>query len=252
MKFLKSDTAEGTQIKNGIKAMALSHPQVEFRVKQQGKLVAYWPCHDDPLQRAKSVLELDEMFEGSGDCNGIKTQVLLGAPNVTVRSSRQIWMFVQNRWVQDKGIRAAIMDGYRSLLMHGEYPYAVVFVSCPFEDIDVNIHPTKSQVKFRNSSDVFRSTNRATQGALQKNEWVHQLLGGPVENGSLENGATLDSGEFIQEGFDWSAPANMKPASLSSGDSLDGSMDGLTDGLTDSLRNGRVDSRTGDLTNGSN
>ena len=76
-------------------------------------------------------------------------------------------MFVQNRWVQDSGVQAAVIDAYRNLLMQGEYPVVAVWVHCAPDEVDVNIHPTKSQVKFRQASDSFKSVSRAVRSCLE-------------------------------------------------------------------------------------
>ncbi|MCB0341782.1 MAG: DNA mismatch repair endonuclease MutL [Bdellovibrionales bacterium] len=176
LKFLKSEAAESTQIKNVLRAMALAHPQVTFRVRHKNKLLFFWPAMSTHLQRAKQILEVDELFWGEGECNGIKTKAAMSSPNRTVKNSRQIWLFAQNRWIQDRSLQAAVIDAYRSLLMHGEFPVAAIWVSCDPEDIDVNIHPTKSQVKFLHPSDAFRSVNRAIRHTLETAPWLDAVL----------------------------------------------------------------------------
>ncbi|MCX7979389.1 MAG: DNA mismatch repair endonuclease MutL, partial [Bdellovibrionaceae bacterium] len=122
LKFLKSSAAEHTQIKNTLKALALSHPQVEFRVREEGKLIfAYSP--GARLQRCEQVLEVKPLYEGSAECDGVKATVIFAAPDQVARSAKNIWIFVQNRWVQDRGLQTAVFEAYRGLLMHGEYPY---------------------------------------------------------------------------------------------------------------------------------
>ena len=85
------------------------------------------------------------MYIGQGEANGIQAEAVMCAPNKTIKTSRQIWLFVQNRSVQDRSLQAAVIDAYRSLLMSGEYPIVTVWVKCPSEDVDVNVHPTKSR-----------------------------------------------------------------------------------------------------------
>ncbi len=177
LKFLKSETAEGTQIKNVLKAMAMAYPHVNFRVRQNGKLLFYWPTCEDRKTRVQQVLEQEDMYLGQGYSGGIQAEAVVSSPNNTAKTRRQMWMFAQNRWVQDSSIQAATMDAYRSLLMHGEYPIAAVWVTCNPDEVDVNIHPTKSQVKFRQPSDSFKSVLRAVRGCLEKAPWLHKSLG---------------------------------------------------------------------------
>lgn len=176
LKFLKSDSAEITQIKNVLKALSLSYPNVDMRVRTGGKLVYFWQKTDSLKQRAEQILEKSPLYFGEAEVEGIRAQVCISAPNVTTGNGRQIWMFAQKRWVQDRSLQAAIMDGYRSLLMHGEFPYAVAWVECDPEEIDVNIHPTKSQVKFLKASNAFRAVNRAVRSVLEQAPWVQDAL----------------------------------------------------------------------------
>ncbi|MCB0422596.1 MAG: DNA mismatch repair endonuclease MutL [Bdellovibrionales bacterium] len=176
LKFLKSDAAEGTAIKNCLKALAMAHPQVGFRVLHKGALLYFWPSQVNKQNRVEDILERSPLYIGSGECEGFKAKVVVSGPHVTVKNSRQIWIFVQGRWVQDRGLQAAVTEGYRSLLMHGEYPYAVVWLTCPTSDVDVNIHPTKSQVKFRDSSNAFRAVHRGIRQLLETAPWLKELL----------------------------------------------------------------------------
>ncbi len=171
LKFLKSDSAELTQIKNVVKAMALQHPHVEWKLKSKGKLVFIFPKTDSLLERAKVVLETDRLFQSDFKFEDFHATVIFSDPSQVVKVSRQIWIFVQNRWVQDKGLQAAVMEAYRSLLMHGQYPIAVVSLQCPADQVDVNIHPTKSQVKFLDSKKAFRAVYHGLREAIEKAPW---------------------------------------------------------------------------------
>ena len=177
LKFLKSEGAEGTAIKNCLRALAMAHPNVNFRVKQRGKLLFLWPAQEDLKSRVEQVLEKDELYFGEADCEGVKAEVVISSPNDTVKNSRQIWLYVQNRAVQDRSLQTAVSEGYRSLLMHGQFPIAAIWVHCGPEEVDVNIHPTKSQVKFRDASSAFRAVHRAVRGVLERAPWLEKMLG---------------------------------------------------------------------------
>jgi len=174
LKFLKSDTAEHTQIKNILKGLALANPQVGFRIRQKGKLLFMWPSCE-AQERCEQVLDFSPLYFGESEVGGLKASIYVGAPNKTVKTSRQIFTFVQSRIVQDRSLQAAVMDAYRSLLMHGEYPVACIFVEAPKHEVDVNIHPTKSQVKFENASNAFRVVLRSVRSVLESAPWVKDL-----------------------------------------------------------------------------
>lgn len=172
LKFLKSEAAELSQVKNVLKALAMSNPQVQFKIKSQSKILYFWPACEHVSERVQQVLEQKEMFYGEIEIGTYKARVVLGSPKNVLRQSRQMWIFVQGRWVQDRSLQAAVMEGYRNLLMHGEFPIAAVFVECDPEDIDVNIHPTKSLVKFREPNKAFKVTVEAVRKVLSESPWV--------------------------------------------------------------------------------
>jgi DNA mismatch repair protein MutL len=197
LKFLKSDAAEISQIKQVLKALALAHHQIEFRLRYRGEMVYYWPAQSARKERVIQVLEQSEIYEIQGERDGIKVEVAFAPPHKTVRTSRQIWVFVQGRWVQDRRIQTAVTEAYRSLLMHGEFPVAIVWMTCDPQDIDVNIHPTKSQVKFRDDKSAFRSVHQTLRKGLESAPWVQSLLGDGLE--ARERARGFDFSEVVSE-----------------------------------------------------
>lgn len=176
LKFLKSDTAEVTQIRLVLKAMALSTHRVSFRIRVKGKLLHFWPESSSLQERAEQVLESKSLFYAEGSEQGIQVKVTFSAPHQVVANNRQIWIFVRGRWVTDRGLMAAVMESYRNLLMHGEYPIVALWVDLPPDEVDVNIHPTKSQVKFLDNSRVFRAVLHVLRSALARSPWLEEIL----------------------------------------------------------------------------
>jgi DNA mismatch repair protein MutL len=172
LKFLKSDAAESAQIKSVLKALALAHPNVQFRVRSKGQLQSFWPAKADWKSRAEEVLDFKPFYEAQGEENGIQVRALLGSPNHTLQQNRGLWIFVQDRWVQDRSLAVAVIEAYRHLLMHGEYPQVVLSLHVPKEFVDVNVHPTKSQVKFIDAQKVFRAVHHVLRATLEQAPWV--------------------------------------------------------------------------------
>ena len=172
LKFLKSEAAENQAIKQVIKAFALSHPSVEFKYFESDKLVLFYPKSSSWIERCQGVLESkNQLFETEFVSDGWQAKMAFSSPQDVAKTSRQIWIFVQDRFVQDRALQTAITDAYRSLLMHGEYPTVVLNLKLPSDQVDVNIHPTKSQVKFLNPSQAFRTVHHALRSALEKAPW---------------------------------------------------------------------------------
>lgn len=171
LKFIKSDGAESVQIKAVLKALGLAHPKSEFRVHNSGKLLFHWSAKTH-LDRVMDILDVPEVYESCYESDGRRIKYFFAPPHHIAKTSKQIWMFVENRWVQDRTIQAAVNDAYQNLLMHGEYPILAVFLEWPEGEVDFNIHPTKSQVKFRDNSDVFRRVRRGLREALEQAPWI--------------------------------------------------------------------------------
>lgn len=172
LKFLKSESSEFSQVKAVVKAMALTRPETEFKLISNGQLQLFYAKKKTLTERAQDVLEKKELYTASGVLNQMNCEVIFSSPQEVAKTSKQIWLFVQGRWVQDRALQAAVMDAYRSLLMHGEYPHAVVHLKCAPEQIDVNIHPTKSQIKFQDASSAFRVVHNTLRNALERAPWL--------------------------------------------------------------------------------
>ncbi len=179
LKFLKSETSEITQIKNVVKALALAHHNVEFKLISNGDLQLYYSKRQNKVDRVSDVLEKKNLFEVEGKLNGFKCHLVFSSPHEVTKTSKQIWIFAQSRWIQDRALQVAIQDAYRSLLMHGEYPYVALWIECAPDAIDVNIHPTKSQVKFQDASGAFKAVQNTLRNALERAPWLGQHQAGP-------------------------------------------------------------------------
>lgn len=194
-KFLKSEAAEISQIRNVLKALAMMHPEVEFKVRHKGQLLHNWPAAGS-LERVQAVLGVEPLYFEQAERGSFQVKVYFGSPHQVMRQNRGIWIFAQKRWVLDRGLQAAVMDAYHSLLMHREYPYCVVDLVCPPDEIDVNVHPTKSQVKFRDASSAFRAVRSSLRQGLERAPWIPK--GSPVEAASPSSPRPPSSGPLYE------------------------------------------------------
>jgi DNA mismatch repair protein MutL len=183
LKFLKSAAAEGSRIKMALKALALAHPEIEMKIAQEGQLLHFWTACRSRLERAQQILEVDKLYEGRAERGNVRVHSVFADPQTVQKTSKDLWFFAQNRWIQDRSLQAAVMEAYRHLLMHGEFPVAAVWVEIEPESIDVNIHPTKSQVKFEDPSLAFRAVQASIRDVLEKAPWL------PAQPSSAETAA---------------------------------------------------------------
>ena len=156
-KFLKAPATEVGHVSELLTRLALAWPQVSFRLSHNGRSLLDHGAVEDHAERIRQVLRTERaqsLFAfrhetGTGAVHG-----WISSTQLTFPSQRQIFTYVNRRYVRDKVITHALMAGYSTLLMHGRYPAAVVFVEVPFDEVDVNVHPAKSEVRFRRSGAV--------------------------------------------------------------------------------------------------
>ncbi len=171
LKFLKSTTTENSHIANLVSQYALAFPKVRFNLSLDGRLTLHTPGNGDLRDVVAEVYGVDtaqQMLEI--DRAGLFPIVAgLVSPASLARSSRgYLSFFVNRRWVRSSLLARAAEDAYQGLLMTGKHPIVVLNVSLPPQEIDVNVHPTKTEVKFRNSQIIYTSVEKAIRKVLVK------------------------------------------------------------------------------------
>jgi DNA mismatch repair protein MutL len=169
LKFLKSTTTENSHIANLLTQYALAFPEVKFSIAIDGRLTLRTSGNGNQrdvvaevysLEVAQQMLELDETDQ-------IHSVSGLVSPTSLSRSNRNyLSFFVNRRWVRSSLLTRATEDAYQSLLMTGKHPIAIINVSLPPQELDVNVHPTKTEVKFRNNQPVYAAVAKAIKNVL--------------------------------------------------------------------------------------
>src|SRR6185369_10558294 len=113
----------------------------------------------------------EEFLENLLEVNGghpqvVRVQGYISAPRDRRTSRDSQYLFVNRRFVRDRMIGRALSEGYRSILPHGVYPAALLFIETPLEEVDVNVHPAKTEVRFRRSAAVADAVRDAVRSAL--------------------------------------------------------------------------------------
>lgn len=172
-KFLKSVQTEMSRIADTVESIALGWPHVHFRLSHNGKIVKDWYITSNVSERIIDVLGSDirqnlVMIESED-----KGMVLRGGivhPNITRTTARNIYIFVNGRYVRDRVIQHAIIDGFGNRLMKGQFPLAVLFYQIDPDKVDVNVHPTKQEIRFSEPQMVHRFVSSAVSQALNRSE----------------------------------------------------------------------------------
>lgn len=165
-KFLKSPATEAAYCLDAIRRIALSHPAVQFVVHQDGREVRRWPA-TTPTQRIESLVgDGARLLPVSAQAGPLTVEGLLGEPDAArARSDRQ-YLFVNGRFVRDRMLAQAIRQAFRDRL-HGErYPVFALFLTIDPTLVDANVHPAKTEVRFRDPGAVRHLVFHAIENAL--------------------------------------------------------------------------------------
>jgi len=171
LKFLKSLATENSHVANVVSQYALAFPEVKFTLSIDGKDALTTPGSG---QLIGSVIEVYGL-EIAQNMLEIRSRVVVSIPQVagmvgSPAISRSSWgylsFFVNRRWVSSRLLARAVDEAYHGLLMLGKHPIAIINISLPHQEVDVNIHPSKTEVKFRDEHLVFGTVQRVVRQAL--------------------------------------------------------------------------------------
>jgi DNA mismatch repair protein MutL len=169
-KFLKSDATESVHIANLVQHYALANPQLSFLLVGNGRDVIRVAPARSLKERAYQVLGgalLDKLVEVNAEAEGLRILGFVSNPQEQ-RSSRDAqYLFINRRFVRDQLIGRALSEAYRSMMPSGTHPAAVLFIEAPPNEVDVNVHPAKTEVRFLHEGAVLSFVRDAVAGALR-------------------------------------------------------------------------------------
>lgn len=163
LKFLRSNESEFGRILDIFKRIALANPGIRFRLTHGSSKAIDAPAGD---MRSRIADLFGKDLKGS--LIEVNTPFVKGfiSRDVTYSTTSSIYLFINGRPVRDKAINRAIIDGYGAMLDGGRYPFTVLDIQVPPGDVDVNIHPAKSEVRFKNPRFIYDSVKAGIRGAL--------------------------------------------------------------------------------------
>ena len=169
-KFLRSEATEIFHLTNLVTHYALAHPEISFTLTSNGRETLRAAPARDLRERAYQIFG-EEFLNNLLEVNGGHSQVAqvrgyVSAPRDRRTSRDAQFLFVNGRFVRDRLLSRALSEGYRSILPHGVYPAALLFLETPLEEVDVNVHPAKTEVRFRRNAAVADAVREAVRGAL--------------------------------------------------------------------------------------
>ena len=169
LKFLKTDNTERRHIEALVTRYAMAYPEVRWELIIDGRTSLQTSGNGDRREVLASLYGLDvakQMLAVDFKEDGAHIHGFISPISLTRSNRREITIFVNGRWVRDTAVTAAIIKAYHTMLMVGRYPIVVLFLDLPPESVDVNVHPAKAEVRFREGNQIFSQTQRAVKRAL--------------------------------------------------------------------------------------
>lgn len=194
LKFLKQPATESAHIQQVVTRYALAYPECRFNLVTDGKLVFQSSGNGrlyDVLVKVYGLEIAREMLpvaDGESSIGHQPSAVVVsgytGAPGLHRGNRGYITLFVNRRWFQDTSVAYAVIQAYHTLLPVGRYPMAVLFVEMDLADVDVNVHPTKAEVRFREPGAVFGAVQKAVRRTLIDHAPIPQVSLGAADQAS--------------------------------------------------------------------
>ncbi len=169
-KFLRSVDNELSHISDQVLRLAMANPEVHFRVMHQDRQLYDFPQVQDMGERAGQVLGtrlLSQLRPFLLETPSLKVHGLMSAPEVQRPGAGHLFIYVNGRAVWDRLLNRAVLSAYETVIAKGKYPAVVLFVEVPAPQVDVNVHPTKREIRFRNPGEIMETVRQALRQALE-------------------------------------------------------------------------------------
>ncbi len=223
-KFLRSETTEARNIEHQFFLQALAHPEIGFTLVREDNIASQLPITTSLRDRIRDLYGaklLDDLLEISlRDRRGVQVQGWIGRAGVSRQTRAQQFVFVNGRAIDSGILSTALREGYHTALMRGQFPVTFLFVDLDPREVDVNVHPAKREVRFRDPASVREAIVEAVQRTLESGrvEWQRKfnapaapaagLPPGPAA--TRPNGGTTSVSSQIV-GRDSARPSNFAP-----------------------------------------
>lgn len=206
-KFLKARQTESHHVAEACLRAALAFPSLRLVLTSNGRRVREYLPASDRTTRARAVFADQALTSIEGRHDGVEVLAALGPPSRARSGARHLYLFVNDRPVVDRGLARAVAFAYGDALELGRYPAGAVFLTLPLDEVDVNAHPQKTEVRFAKARRVYDAVTRVVAKALGTRSWGGGIHGsvsspavGPAGRGAafwdarLKPGPTLDRG----------------------------------------------------------
>ena len=183
-KFLKSAATESQQVSDTLRRLALLSPDAAIEFLHNGRAVFALPQGQGEAARTAAVLgdvSAAQLTAVDAGFAGMRLRGQISNPGESWGTSRRVHLFVAGRWVRDRALYRAVLDGYHSYLVRGRFPAAILFLDVPRGEVDINVHPAKTEVRFTDPRGVAAFVREAVVDALRDR-------GNPLGRWGIERG----------------------------------------------------------------
>jgi DNA mismatch repair protein MutL len=175
LKFLRTPRTEAAAAAELVRRIALAHPGVAFRLDIDGRNVFAAPAESADRRLARLLPEPESLAVLEAERHGMRLTGRVGPPSLTRASVSEQHVFVNRRAVSDRLLRTALRVAYQGLIEAGRHPVAALFLEVPPEMVDVNVHPSKAEVRFRDNEAVRGFVIGAVRAALAAGTATHGM-----------------------------------------------------------------------------
>jgi DNA mismatch repair protein MutL len=175
LKFVRSPATEAGQIAMVVSRYALAFPEVQFTLRVDGRVALQAPGTGDPRDAAAAVYGPKVASALLALCPEVDLEPLavglaglIGPPDVARSSRSDVSLFLNRRWVRNRSLTFAVEEGYQGQLLSARHPLAIVYLRLPPDEVDVNVHPTKAEVRLRREQELFSLLRDAVRVTLER------------------------------------------------------------------------------------
>ena len=177
-KFLKAPGTELGHVSEAVTRLALAYPNLHLSLKHNGKSVYDVPATSTLEERIGLFFGADlpsALYEVNAERGPVRLHGYIADPAQDRGNARMQYLFLNGRWIRDRSLGYALQEAYRGLLMVGRYAVTFLFLELPPDQVDVNVHPTKAEVRFRDSSALFHLVLSTIRARLNEANLVPKL-----------------------------------------------------------------------------
>ncbi len=228
LKFMKKDVAEGNYIAQIIDRLALSHPEISFRFIREGKEQLHTPGDNKLISAIYAVLGsefAEDLTEVNYKSGKFEVTGYVCPPNKSRKNRNMQIFFLNGRYIKSNTFTYALEQAYKDNIMQGRFPAGVLYIKMPHTDVDVNVHPAKTEVRFSDEKEAFSAVYYAVKTALSENSGNRREIDFPQNKFKLAQPAlaipktentgfvSMPAADFIKENKDDTASAEYKTLS---------------------------------------